>query len=115
MQNKKTIVLIRKLQNILPRSALMILYKVFIRPHFDYRKLCSFYKMYKNKNPRYLFNIIATKIPPYIARNDANIPLFKTNHNFSKDSFFHLLLLNGIIKTLIWEIHIPKKLLKTPY
>ena len=53
MQNKKTIVLIRKLQNILPRSALMILYKVFIRAHFDCRKLCSFYKMYKNKNPVY--------------------------------------------------------------
>ena len=32
----KTIGLLRKLQNILPRSALLTIYKSFIRPHLDY-------------------------------------------------------------------------------
>ena len=32
----KTIGSLRKLQNILPRSALLTLYKSFIRPHLDY-------------------------------------------------------------------------------
>ena len=32
----KTIGLLRKLHNILPRSALLIIYKTFIRPHLDY-------------------------------------------------------------------------------
>ena len=32
----KTISIIRELQNVLPRSALLIIYKSFIRPHLDY-------------------------------------------------------------------------------
>ena len=32
----KTIGLLRKLQNILPRSALLTIYKTFIRSHLDY-------------------------------------------------------------------------------
>ena len=32
----KTIVLLRKLQSVLPRDALITMYKVFIRPHLDY-------------------------------------------------------------------------------
>ena len=32
----KTIGLLRKLQNVLPRSALLTIYKSFIRPHLDY-------------------------------------------------------------------------------
>ena len=32
----KTISLIRKLQNLLPRTALITLYKAFVRPHHDY-------------------------------------------------------------------------------
>ena len=139
----KTIGLIRKLQNLLPRTALITLYKAFVRPHFDYgdiiydqahnasfhqkleslqynaclaitgairgssrekiyqelgfeslqqrrwyRKLCSFYKVFKNKSPRYLFNIIPIRNPVYSTRNHVNIPLFKTNHNFLKNSFF---------------------------
>ena len=148
----KTIGFIRKLQNLLPRSAPITLYKAFGRPHLDYgdilydqarnasfhlklesiqynaclaitgaircssmeklcqelgfeslqqrrwyRKLCCFYKIFKNKSPRYLFNIIPTRNPFYITRNHTNIPLFKTNHIFLKTPFFHLLLSNGII------------------
>ena len=33
---KKTIELLRKLQNILPREALSTIYKSFVRPHLDY-------------------------------------------------------------------------------
>ena len=137
----KAIGLIRKLQNLLPRSALITLYKAFVRPHFDYgdilydqarnesfhlklesiqciacairaihgssreklyhelgfeslqqrrwyKKLCCFYKIFKNESPRYLFNIIPTRNPFYITRNHTNIPLFKTNHIFFKNSFF---------------------------
>ena len=32
----KTIGMIRKLQNVLPRLALMTIYKAFVRPHLDY-------------------------------------------------------------------------------
>ena len=110
--------LIRKLQNLLPRTALITLYKAFVRPHLDYgdiiydqahnalfhqkleslqynacltitgairgsprekiyqelgfqsfqqrrwyRKLCSFYKVFKNKSPGYFFNIIPFTVP----------------------------------------------------
>ena len=139
----KTIGLIRKLQNLLPRLDLITLYKAFVRPHLDYgdilydqarnesfhlklesiqynaclaitgairglsreklyqelgfeslqqrrwyRKLCCFYKIFKNESPRYLFNIIPTRNPFYITRNHTNISLFKTNHIFFKNSFF---------------------------
>ena len=53
-----------------------------------YRKLCSFYKIFKNERSRYLFNIIPIRNPAYSTRNHVNIPLFKTNHNFFKNSFF---------------------------
>ena len=133
----QTVSLICKLQNLLPRTALITLDKVFVRPHLDYddiiydkahnalfyqkleslqynaylaitgairvlsreklyqelgfeslqqrrwyRKLCSFYKVFKNESPRYLFNIIPIRNPAYSTRNHVNIPLFKTNHNF---------------------------------
>ena len=152
----KTIGLIRKLQNLLPRTALITLYKAFVRPHLDYgdiiydqahnasfhqkleslqynaclaitgairgssrekiyqelgfeflqqccwyRKLFSFYRVFKNERPRYLFNTIPIRNPAYSTKNYVNIPLFKTNHNFFKNSFFHQPLSNGIISTLI--------------
>ena len=53
-----------------------------------YRKLCCFYKIFKNENPLYLFNIIPTRKLFYITRNHTNIPLFKTNHILFKNSFF---------------------------
>ena len=34
-----TVGLLRKLQNILPRSALLTIYKMFIRPHLDYGEI----------------------------------------------------------------------------
>ena len=134
---------INKLQNLLPRTALITLYKSFVRPQLHYgniiydqahnaslhqklesyqnnaclaitgairrssrekiyqelgfeslhqrrwyRKLFSFYKVFKNESPRYLFNIILIRNPAYSTKNHLNIPLFKANHKFFKNSFF---------------------------
>ena len=35
-KTNRTIGLLRKLQNLLPREALITMYKVFFRPHLDY-------------------------------------------------------------------------------
>ena len=53
-----------------------------------YRKLRSFYKVFKNESLRYLFNIIPNRKLACSTRNHVNISLFKTNHNFLKNSFF---------------------------
>ena len=53
-----------------------------------YRKLGMFYKIYKNKSPQYLFELIPEKTHPYATRNVDNIPCFKIRHNFFKNSFF---------------------------
>ena len=139
----KTIGLLRKLSNLLPRQALVIIYKSFIRPHLDhgdvlydqafnnsfnakmesiqynaclaitgairgtprekiyqelgleslqlrcwYRKLCLFYKFFKNEHPKYLFHLIPVRCTPYATRTEGNIPLIKTKHIFFKNSFF---------------------------
>ena len=139
----KTVGLLRKLRNILPRTTLITIYKAFIRPHLGYsdvlydevfndsfkeilesfqynaslaltgairgtskgkiyqklgleslrdrrwyRKLCLFYKILKNENPKYLFSLIPTRRSLYSARNIHNIPLVNTKHNFFKNSFF---------------------------
>ena len=53
-----------------------------------YRKICSLYKFFKNESPRYLFNIIPIRNCAYSTRNQVNVPLFKINHNFLKNSLF---------------------------
>ena len=53
-----------------------------------YRKLCLFYKILENKNPKYLFSLIPTRRSLSSARNIHNIPLVNTKHNFFKNSFF---------------------------
>ena len=42
----------------------------------------------KSKSPDYLFRIIPQRRSSYITRNSDEIPLFKTKHNFYKNSFF---------------------------
>ena len=53
-----------------------------------YRKLCLFYKVFKNEHPKYLFHLIPVRCTPYATRTESNIPLIKTKHNFFKNSFF---------------------------
>ena len=142
MLNKvnKTRVLLRKLQNTLPRPLLSTIYMSFIRPHLDYggivcnqaynasfqqkvesiqynaaltitgaisgtsreklfkelgleslqhsrwyRKLCCFYKIFKNQSPKYLFHIILTLTRTYSTRHANSIPHFKVKHSFFKN------------------------------
>ena len=47
-----------------------------------------FYKIYKNKSPFYLFNLIPEKTSSYTTRNVDCIPLIKIKHNFLKNTFF---------------------------
>ena len=139
----RTIALLRKLQHVLPRHALINIYKSFIRPYLDYgdilydkafnesfhqkiesfqynaclaitgairgssreknyqelgleslqhrrwyQKLCYFYKIYNEKSPDYLFQLIPPKNSSCTTRNADNIPFFKFRHNFFKNSFF---------------------------
>ena len=68
--------LLRKFQNLLPRPALITIYKAFIRNHSDYGGIT------KSWNP---FRII----PSYVTRNADDIPLFNSiRYNFYKNSFF---------------------------
>ena len=43
-----------------------------------FRKLCYFYKFYKNESPLYLFKLVPLRYSSYITRNAENIPLFET-------------------------------------
>ena len=149
-KTNRTIGLLRKLQNLLPREALTTIYKAFVRPHLDYgdvlfdqafnasfheklesiqynaclaltvtirgtskeklyqevgleslqlrrwyRKLCLFYKIFKNKSPAYLFNLIPARNTHYSRRTSDNIPCFNTKHSFFKNSFFQSTIING--------------------
>ena len=138
----KTYINVRKFQNILLRSALLTIYKCFVRTHLDYniiydqafnnsfhqkieslqynaalairgairgtsrekiyqelglelfqqrrwyRKLCLFFKVYKNQCPKYLFDIIPQSNCPYRTRNALNIPHINVKHQFFKNSYF---------------------------
>ena len=58
-----------------------------------YKKLCLFYKIYKNQSPSYIYNIIPTINTHYTFRKSDKIPYFKTKHNFYKNSFFPLVII----------------------
>ena len=49
-----------------------------------------------NEHLKYLFHLIPVRCTSYTTRTEGNISLIKTKHNFFKNSFFHLLLLNRI-------------------
>ena len=53
-----------------------------------YRKLCYFFKLTKNKSPKYLFNYIPTVRSTYRRRNIDNIPQFNVRHTFFRNSYF---------------------------
>ena len=142
-QTNRTIGLLRKLQKLLSREALITICKAFVRPHLDYgdvlfdqafsassheklesipynaclvltgiirgtskeklyqgigleslqlrcwyRKFRFFYKIFKNKSPAYLFNLIPARNTHYSLWNSDNILCFNTRHNFFKTFFF---------------------------
>ena len=139
----KTMGLLRKFQQILPRSTLLTIYKTFVRSRLDYadiiydqaynsafydklesiqynsclaitgaitgtstekiyqelgleslksrrwfRKLCHFYKIFNDKSPSYLFNLIPNFNRVQNTRLSYNIPTIKVKHDYFKNSFF---------------------------
>ena len=54
------------------------------------RKLCLFYRIYKNKSPSYLYNLIPDRVKFYFTRSSQinNIPNVKSSSNFFRNSFF---------------------------
>ena len=55
-----------------------------------FRKLCLFYKIFHEKSPSYLFQLVPPNNNFYAIRSSQSnkISSFKTGHNFFKDSFF---------------------------
>ena len=54
------------------------------------RKLCLFYKIYKNKSPSYLYDLVPDRVKFYSTRSSQidNISNIKTRSNFFRNSFF---------------------------
>ena len=52
-----------------------------------FRKICFFLKILKNRSLDCLFRTIPQTRSSYITRNSDEIPHFKTQHNFYKNSF----------------------------
>ena len=54
------------------------------------RKLCLFYKIYKNKSPSHLYDLIPDRVKFYSTRSSQidNISNIKTRSNFFRNSFF---------------------------
>ena len=52
------------------------------------RKLCLFYKVLENENPKYLFSLIPTRRSLYSTRNIHISPLLTRNTTFPKTLFF---------------------------
>ena len=53
-----------------------------------FRKLCTFYKIYKNQSLHYLYNLIRLQTSLCITRSSNNVPCFYFKHNFFKNYFF---------------------------
>ena len=53
-----------------------------------FRKLCHFYKIFNDKSPSYLFNLIPNFNRVHNTRLSHNIPTIKVKHDYFKNSFF---------------------------
>ena len=80
-KTNRTIGLLRKLQNLLPKEELITIYKAFIRHHLDYGDVLfdrAFKASSHDKSPANLFNLIPARNTHYSLRNSDNIPCFNT-------------------------------------
>ena len=61
-----------------------------LRSRRSLRKLCLFYKIYKNKSLSYLYDLIPDKVKFYSTQSSQidNISIIKTRSNFFRNSFF---------------------------
>ena len=55
-----------------------------------YLKLCTLFRIIKEKSPGYFFNIIPKNNSNHRTRNFYNIPKFNIKDNFFKNSFFSI-------------------------
>ena len=53
-----------------------------------FRKLCTFYRIYKNHSPSYLYNLIPLQTSSRITRSSNNLPYFHFKVNFFRNFFF---------------------------
>ena len=53
-----------------------------------FRKLCHFYKIFNDKSPSYLFNLIPNFNRVHNTRLSYNIPIIKVKQDYFKNSFF---------------------------
>ena len=67
------------------------------------RKICLFYKVLENENPRYLFISILNRCSLYPTRNILNMAFLDTKQNLSKTLFVHRPWLNGTTSVLIFR------------
>ena len=61
-----------------------------------YRKLCYFFKIFKDQSAEYLFRILPSVSKAYNTRANDKIPFFSSKYIFLEILFFHQLSLNGI-------------------
>ena len=54
-----------------------------------FRKLCTFYKIYKNQSPRYLCKLLLLQTSLRFTRSSNNVPCFHFKQRFFKNSFFY--------------------------
>ena len=60
----------------------------FLQQRRWYRKLCLFFKVYKNQSPKHLFDIIPQSNCSYRTRNALIIPHINVKQQFFKNSYF---------------------------
>ena len=77
-----------------------------------FRTLCHFYKIFNEKYPSYLYNLIPNFNRIHNTRPSYNIPLIKINMIILKTIFFLLLYQNGTSMTSTLEIQQALILLK---
>ena len=77
-----------------------------------FRTLCHFYKIFNEKYPSYLYNLIPNFNRVHNTRPSYNIPLIKINMIILKAIFFLLLYQNGTSMTSTLEIQQALILLK---
>ena len=53
-----------------------------------FHELCTFYRIYKNPSPSYLYNLIPLQTSLCITRSSNNIPRSHFEHNFFRKFFF---------------------------
>ena len=68
-----------------------------------FRKLCHFYKIFNDKSPSYLFNLIPNFNRVHNTRLSYNIPPVKVKHDYFKNSFFLRLYQRGTSLTSTLE------------